>query len=243
MKRISIALLIMAAGIMSGCMQKEKQTNEETKVIEINNALTEAEINRRVFTPEVMWKMGRLGNSTVSPKGDRVAYTVTSYNMEENRGVTSIFIQAFDNSDPLQLTDNAGNESNLQWNADGSKLYFLSTRSGDSQLWSIRPDGSALTQHSFIEKGIDGFGITKDENKVFYIQSVPVEKRNSAEIYTDMDKSRAKIYDDLMARHWDHWTEGNYSHIFIADLKDGKVGVRKRHYGRRALGRSAVALF
>ena len=227
MKRVSIAMLIMAAGIMSSCMQKEKQTNEGTKVIEINNALTQSEITSKLFTPEVMWKMGRVGNSTVSPAGDRVAYTVTYYNMDENRGVASIFVQAFGSPEAVQITDNAGNESNLRWNADGSKLYFLSTRSGNSQLWSIQSDGNALSQHSFIEKGIDGFGLTKDENKVFYIQSVSVEKRNSAEIYTDMDKSRAKIYDDLMARHWDHWTEGNYSHIFIADLKDGKVGAGK----------------
>ena len=226
MKRKSIALLITVAVIMSGCMQKENQTNE-TKVIEINNVLTEAEIAGRLFTPEVMWKMGRVGNSTVSPAGDRFAYTVTYYNMDENRGVTNIYIQTFGGPEPLQLTDNAGNASNLQWNADGSKLYFLSTRSGDNQIWSIRPDGSAMTQHSFIDKGIDGFGITKHGDKVFYTQTVPVAQHNSAEIYLDMDKSKAKIYDDLMARHWDHWNEGNYSHIFIADLKDGKVSNEK----------------
>ena len=28
--------------------------------------------------------------------------------------------------------------------------------------------------------------------------------------YKDMDKSKARIYDDLMARHWDYWDEGEY---------------------------------
>ena len=226
MKRKSIMLLLSVTVIMSGCMQKESQTNE-TKVIEINNALTEAEISAAKFTPEVMWKMGRVANSTVSPTGDRVAYTVTYYNMDANRGVTSIYMQTFGSPDPIQVTDNAGNESNLQWNRDGSRLYFLSTRSGDGQLWSMRSDGSDLTQHSFIEKGIDGFGMAKDEINVFYLQSVPVEKRNSAEIYPDMAQSKAKIYDDLMARHWDHWEEGSYTHIFIAELKDGKMSTGK----------------
>ena len=227
MKRKSAVLLVLAAVIMSSCMQKGNQTNEETKVIEINNVLTEAEISAGLFTPEVMWKMGRVANSTVSPTGDKFAYTITYYNMEENRGVTSIYIQTFDSFEAVQLTDNAGNESNLQWSRDGSKLYFLSNRSGENQIWSIRPDGSAMTQHSFIEKGIDGFGVTKDENMVFYTQSVPVVKRNSAEIYTDMDKSKAKIYDDLMVRHWNYWDEGNHSHIFIADFNDGKVSNSK----------------
>ena len=211
MKRIAITLLVITAVFFGGCMQQENQTNDEaTKVLEINNALTEAEISTGRFTPEVMWKMGRVANSAVSPAGDRFAYTITYYNMEENRGVTSIYIQAFGSPEPMQLTDNLGNERNLQWNRDGSRLYFLSTRSGNGQIWSIRPDGSALTQNSFIDDGIDGFGVTCDESKVFYIRSVPVVKRNSAELYPDMDKSKAKIYDDLMARHWDHWSDGSH---------------------------------
>ena len=226
MKRNLIAWLITAAVMMSGCMPQ--QTNRDNgKVFEINNALTEAEIATGLFTPEVMWKMGRVGNSTVSPAGDRFAYTVTQYNMEENRGVTSIYMQTYGSFEAIQMTDHAGNESNLQWNGDGSRLYFLSTRSGDSQVWSIQPDGNDLTQHSFIENGIDGFGFTKDGSKIFYIKSVQVVQYNSAEIYTDMDKSRAKVYDDLMARHWDHWNEGNHSHIFVADYKEGKVGAGK----------------
>ena len=226
MKLKSIAFLIMAAIIMSGCT--ENRTNEDNKnVLEINNALTEAEISAGIFTPEVMWKMGRVANSTIAPAGNYVAYTVMNYNMDENRGVTNIYVQSFDNTEPVRLTDNVGNESNLQWSNDGSKLYFLSTRSGDNQIWSVQPDGSNLTQHSFVEKGIDGFGITEAGNKVFYIKSVPVMKHNSAEIYVDMDKSRAKIYDDLMARHWDHWNEGNYAHIFIADFIEGTIGAGK----------------
>ena len=220
MKRNVIAWLIVTAVMMSGCMQQ--QTNQDNEnVLEINNALTEVEISAGLFTPEVMWKMGRIGNSTVSPTGDRFVYTVTSYNMEENRGATSIYMQTYDSFEAVQLTDHAGNESNLVWNNDGSRLYFLSDRSGESQIWSIRPDGNTMTQHSFIKNGIDGFGVTKDESKVFYLQSVPVVKHHSSEIYTDMDQSRAKIYDDLMARHWDHWNDGSYSHIFIADIKVG----------------------
>ena len=42
-----------------------------------------------------------------------------------------------------------------------------------------------------------------------------------------MDKSKARIYDDLMVRHWDYWDEGEHLHIFVGDFgADGlKPGV------------------
>jgi dipeptidyl aminopeptidase/acylaminoacyl peptidase len=216
------------AVVLNGCCtQDSHSSSEEKKALEINNTLTEAEKSAGVFTPEILWKMGRAGNSALSPSGRQAAFTVTYYNVAENRGVTSIYLYASGNAEPVQLTDNAGNESNLQWSRDGSKLYFLSNRSGDSQIWSIRPSGLGLTQLSTIEGGIDGFGITDDESKLFYTKSVPVEKRLSKEIHADMDRSKAKIYDDLMARHWNYWDEGRYSHIFVATLADGKVGEGK----------------
>jgi dipeptidyl aminopeptidase/acylaminoacyl peptidase len=214
--------------IMSGCcLGGDNSSAEEKKTIEIDNALTEAEISAGVFTPEIIWKMGRVGNSTLAPSGKQTAYTVTYYSVAENRGVTNIYLQETGGDEAKQLTDNAGNESNLQWNADGSRLYFLSDRGGDNQIWSVRPDGTELTQQSSIEGGIDGFGITNDESRLFYTQGVAVEKRRSVEIYTDMDKSKAKIYDDLMVRHWNYWDEGRYSHIFVAAFSGGKVEAAK----------------
>ena len=41
--------------------------------------------------------------------------------------------------------------------------------------------------------------------------------------YADMDKSKVRVYDDLMVRHWDYWDDGSYLHIFAADFKGGKI--------------------
>ena len=63
---------------------------ERPQPLEIDNALTAEEIAAGRFTPEVMWKMGRLGGSQLSPDGKRLVYTVTYYNLGENRGVTEL---------------------------------------------------------------------------------------------------------------------------------------------------------
>ena len=38
-----------------------------------------------VLTPEKLWQLGRLGEIHVSPDGKTVAYTVTKYNLAENK--------------------------------------------------------------------------------------------------------------------------------------------------------------
>lgn len=210
----AVAALTVACGDGAG---------KKADPMKIDNSLTEAEKSAGILTPEVMWKMGRVGGSTVSPDGKTVLYTVSYYSMKDDKSSTHIWSVPTEGGEAVQITDGAGKEASIQWSADGSRIYFLSTRSGDAQLWSAKPDGSDMRQLSAIEGGIEGFGVSPKEDKLYYIKRVQVEKRRSSEIFPDLPDSKAMIYDDLMARHWDYWDDGSYLHLFIADLQNGKV--------------------
>ena len=211
-----MALITFAA---TSCQNEGKPTP-----LTIDNALTAAEIEAGILSPEVMWKMGRVGSSSLSPDGTQVAYTVTYYNMAENRGVTSIYVQPIEGGEPRQLTDNAGNDVSPQWAADSRSIFFLSNRSGSMQIWNVTTADAMLRQVSNIEGDIEAFGIAPTGEKVYYIQPVHVKDILSKDVYEDMDKSKARIYDDLMARHWSYWDEGDYRHIFVADF-DATAGI------------------
>lgn len=210
----AVAALTVACGDGAG---------KKADPMKIDNSLTEAEKSAGILTPEVMWKMGRVGGSTVSPDGKTVLYTVSYYSMKDDKSSTHIWSVPTDGGEAVQITDGAGKEASIQWSADGSRIYFLSTRSGDAQLWSAKPDGSDMRQLSAIEGGIEGFGVSPKEDKLYYIKRVQVEKRRSSEIFPDLPDSKAMIYDDLMARHWDYWDDGSYLHLFVADLQNSKV--------------------
>lgn len=210
----AVAALTVACGDGAG---------KKADPMKIDNSLTEAEKSAGILTPEVMWKMGRVGGSTVSPDGKTVLYTVSYYSMKDDKSSTHIWSVPTDGGEAVQITDGAGKEASIQWSVDGSRIYFLSTRSGDAQLWSAKPDGSDMRQLSAIEGGIEGFGVSPKEDKLYYIKRVQVEKRRSSEIFPDLPDSKAMIYDDLMARHWDYWDDGSYLHLFVADLQNGKV--------------------
>ena len=187
----------------------------------IDNALTAAEKEAGLFTPEIMWKMGRVGSAVLSPDGSKLAYTVTYYNMSENRGVTLLCLRDMTTGESTSVTDTSSNNTDPSWSADGSRLYFLSDRSGTTQVWSSDASGADVKQVTSFEKDVEGYGVSPAGNRLFYVQRVHAANRRSSDIYEDMPHSRARIYDDIMCRHWDSWDEGGYLHIFIGELKGG----------------------
>ena len=208
MKIANLLKTTMAAILLTGCSQ-----NATLEVMEFTNNLTPEEIAAGKFTPEVMWKMGRVGNQKLSPDGTLAAFTITYYNMAENKGTTGIYLMPAKGGDVVRLVEKG---SSPQW--VGNRLYYMA----DGQVWSILPDGSDKQQLTDIE-GIKSFGIAPTGEAMFYTKKVHIVNIKGSDVYAEADKSKARIYDDLMVRHWDYWDEGDYSHIFVAPIGNGVV--------------------
>ncbi len=211
MKKIILMMALAAVGL--GACDRQRP-----EALKIDNALTAEEIAAGRFTPEVMWKMSRATASSLSPDGRTLLYQQTDYNVAENRGVTTLWVEDLASKAVTRLTDFTSNSLAPRWSADGGKIYFLSDRSGSMQVWEMSPTGGNVRQLSDLKGGIEGFGISPRGDKAWYVQRVQAADRRSADIHKDMDKSQARIYDDLMARHWDYWDEGEYLHLFVGDF-------------------------
>ena len=216
-----LAMLTMVVGLLASACCGKTEKNETMQ--QIDTALTSEEIAAGVFTPEVMYKMGRVGSSSLSPNGSAAVLTISYYSVPENRSETALYLVTPTDGTPRRITDAAGRDTDPEWSGDGRTIFFLSDRSGDSQIWSIGADGTEIRQISDLRGGIESFGVAPTGDKVFYVQKVKVSGRTSADLHPDMPESRALIYDDLMVRHWNYWDRGEYSHIFITELRDGRV--------------------
>ncbi len=214
MKKLSV-IMTFAALALGACAPQQPET------LDIDNRLTPEEMAAARLTPSVMWKMGRVGDALLSPDGKKAVYTVTRYNMQQNKGLTLLRLRDMDSGAETALTDNSSSNSSPQWSADGERIFFISNRSGSAQVWSMAADGTGARQLTDIEGGVEGYGVAPSGDRMFYIKKVHAADRRSADVYKDMDKSKARIYDDLMARHWDYWDEGDYSHIFVAGITPG----------------------
>ena len=218
--------LLMAAAVTVSCSGDGSRKNQIVP-LDIDSNMTEAEIRAGILTPEVMWKMGRVGESVLSPDGKSVVYSVTWYNMQENRGLSHLYLMPSEGGEPQQLTVDAVYDHSPQWSADGKTIYFLSDRTGEGQIWAIGTNGKRIHQVSDIKGGIEGFGIAPKGDHFYYVQNVHVADIESKDVYPDLDKSKGLIYNDLMTRHWDYWDRGYYKHVFV-----GKFDGKEAHAGK-----------
>ncbi len=177
----------------------------------------------KVMTAETLWEMGRVGGFSVSPDGKTILFGVTYYDIEKNSGTSDLYILPVEGGVPLNITNSAVSEFNAIWRPDGEKIGFLSSESGEVQIWEMNPDGSDRKRISEVEGGVSGFSYSPDMNHVFFIKKVKMLD-DTNDIYPDLPKANARIIDDLLYRHWGSWSDNKFSHVFVADYENGKVG-------------------
>lgn len=173
------------------------------------------------MTPEILWQFKRVSDIQVSPDGKTALYGVTAYDLSANRGGRVLYLVPVQGGEPRELKID-GSAVNARWRPDGKKIGFLSSKSGSMQLWEINPDGSGLEQVSNYESGISNFAYSPSLNHISFSMQVKLDQTVN-EIYPDLPKAEARIFDDLMYRHWDTWHDFTYSHVFIDGYENGKV--------------------
>ena len=173
------------------------------------------------YTPELLIKLGRLGEMQVSPDQKTVAYTVTRYSLADNKGQSDIWTVPAGGGAARQLTNTpATSENTLNWRPDG-KLTFMSAESGSDQLYVMNADGSGkqLLSGFPADEGLANLKYAPGGKFILYTQDVKVGK-TVQDWFPDLPKADAKIIDDLNYRHWNQWDDFKVSHVFFQPVGD-----------------------
>ncbi len=218
MKSRNLVVLTLFLLLFSAC--KEEKTESLTG--DYSGTLTAEEVSGGIMTPEILWKFGRISDHQLSPDKKTVLFSVRRYDASLNKGCSFIYSIPLSGGEAVNLTADLGSCSNQRWSPGGERIGFLSAESGSSQLWEMNPDGTGARQLSDIEGGIDGFEYSPDGGHIFYFKGVKTEK-TPQEIYPDLPKTEVMIIDDLMYRHWNHFEDEYYSHIFVAAYGSEKI--------------------
>ncbi len=177
------------------------------------------------LTVQDLVAMDRLSELVSSSVHSRLAFTVSTLDREANRRRTDIWtVDAKDGGAPVRLTADPASDTSAAWSPDGRTIYFLSTRSGSSQVWSMpgSQPGEA-TQVTKYPLDVGAFCLSPDGRQLAVALEVFVD---CADLACTVDrvaaaekrKATGRLYDSLLFRHWDTWKDGRRSHLFVAPV-------------------------
>lgn len=174
------------------------------------------------FTWRDMIGANRLGDPQVSPDGRWVVYSVTTTDVEANRRAGSIYIMDLrEPGEGRRLAISEGGANTARWGSDG-RLYFLSDRSGSSQVWRADADGTDPVQVTDLPVDVNAYRLSRDAGKVVVSLSVFPSCADLActvdRLKAEADrKSTGQVYDRMFVRHWDTWNDGTQNHLFVVN--------------------------
>jgi dipeptidyl aminopeptidase/acylaminoacyl peptidase len=176
------------------------------------------EAAKHPITFDDMTKMHRVTEPQISPDGKWIAYTVATPDVDANRNASNIWMVSTVGGAPQQLTQ-SGHDSSPVWSPDGKTIAFLSSRSGDSQLYLLSLEGGEAQKLTKLSTGADIVKWSPDGKTIAFTSSVyPDCKDDDCNSKRDAEKEKNKVKahvaEHLLYRHWTHWNEGKRSHLF-----------------------------
>ncbi|WP_414717483.1 prolyl oligopeptidase family serine peptidase [Steroidobacter sp.] len=182
------------------------------------------------FTVEDLVRLQRVSEPVLSPDGRTVVYTVRETDMAANRGRTDLWSLdlATKGAQPRRLTTHPDNDSSPAWSSDGRDIYFLSTRSGSSQVWRLPGNGGEANQVTDLPVDVGSFQLASHAGRIAVTLEVFPDCEDLACTAERLEQSKKRkdsgeVHDRLFARHWDTWSDGRISQLFVLNLSNGRA--------------------
>lgn len=172
------------------------------------------------MTPESLWAMGRIGTFDKSPDGMSAVYSVTYYSVKQNKSRSVLYSLNLKDLSSQSLSEGQKSERGAVYIKNGTKIAFLSSESGSSQVWEMNPDGTARKQLSFESGDVIDFLFSPDGKRAILVKEVPFNNVIAAK-EKDLPLASGMVINDLMYKHWDTYVTA-IPHPFVVDF-DGNA--------------------
>ena len=181
----------------------------------------------RGLQPKDLATLDRWSSPVLSPDGRLLVVAKREVDFDGNKAATSLWLEnlvARDAAPPVRLTPEGWNVNSPVFSPDGGVVYFLSGKSGSSQLYSIPVDGGTPRQLTDFPVDVGGFQVSPDGQRIAFNAEAFIDcgsdlactgKRLKAEADSP---ATGVVYDRMFVRHWDAWNDGRLNRVFVATL-------------------------
>jgi dipeptidyl aminopeptidase/acylaminoacyl peptidase len=179
------------------------------------------------FSVQDMIAMDRISDPRVSPDGQSVAFTLRVTDLAANKGRRDLWIAPVSGAPARRLTAHEADDTQGRWAPDGKSLFFVSSRTGSSQVFRLSLEGGDAQPVTSVPQDVDALEVAPGgKHLVFALPVFP--GKSPAETAAALAeraarKASGRLYDHLFVRHWDTWSDGTRNHLFSFELATGKL--------------------
>lgn len=186
-------------------------------------------MSKRPVSLEDLFRPDLVGDTQISPRGDRIAYTVKRVDVEQNRAFTRIWMAEVGSGQAAPFTADDRADGGMVWSPDGSTLAFLSDRAKPkSQIFVIPATGGEARALTDLEEGsVQSLAWSPDGTKIaFLFRATPealtakaTEERKAKSLSSSVRVHRALFY---RLDGFGYWDEAFWQ-IRVADVATGET--------------------
>ncbi|MBV8365606.1 MAG: S9 family peptidase [Candidatus Eremiobacteraeota bacterium] len=169
---------------------------------------------RGQLTPEHLYTLPVVSGCALDRSARRVAYLRTTVAEAANAYRGSIRVYDLETAATTPFTHATARDTSPQWSADGSKLFFLSDRSGSMQLWCIELAGGDAYLLRALDGSVTDYAPSPDGRHVAAIV-VPALGKNEVDARGWRRITRQRYRADGIGYH------DSYPQIWLIDLQEG----------------------
>jgi dipeptidyl aminopeptidase/acylaminoacyl peptidase len=176
--------------------------------------------------PKELATLDRFSSPVLTPNGKTLVFARRVVDFDANKSATALWVQDASSASAKarRLTPDGWNVNSPEISHDGKRVYFLSSKEGTSQLYSIPLAGGAPTQVTALPLDVGSYAVSPDgEHVALSMEAYPdcaadLACNTKPRERSDLKKTTGVVFDRLFIRHWDAWNEGKLNRLFVADL-------------------------
>lgn len=181
----------------------------------------------QVLQPMDVFDLRYISDPQIAPQGDRIAYLLNTKDVMQDANRSSIWITDADGKHPYPLLEPGETASHPRWSPDGTRLLFLSARSGRNQLYVHDWATGKQTQPYNFTSSPANVQWSPDGRQVAFTMRVPFQRESWVQL-PQKPKGAQWTAPPVLIEKLKFQADGQgfvpdtYTHLFVMDLRGGQ---------------------